>query len=111
MSFALTTKQFVDGSKTVTRRCGWWHLKVGDVVWAVEKGMGLKKDEKVKKLSIIKIISVRAEPLCSITQDDVIAEGFPTNTPADFIAFYANANRCETNALVNRIEFKKIEML
>lgn len=36
MSFALTTSQIRDRSKTVTRRFGWWFLVPGDQVWAVE---------------------------------------------------------------------------
>lgn len=47
ISFALTTPQFKSRSKDVTRRIGWWFLKPGDVVMGVEKGMGLKKGEKV----------------------------------------------------------------
>ena len=45
MSFALTTKQIEDETKDVTRRNGWWFLKPGDQIWAVEKCMGLKKGE------------------------------------------------------------------
>ena len=43
MSFAMTTEQIRARTKTVTRRFGWWFLKAGDQVWAVEKAMGLKK--------------------------------------------------------------------
>lgn len=43
MSFAMTTDQIREQSKTVTRRFGWWFLKSGDVVCGVEKAMGLKK--------------------------------------------------------------------
>lgn len=32
MSFAMTTPQFIDRSKTVTRRFGWWLLKNGDEI-------------------------------------------------------------------------------
>ena len=41
MSFFMTTKQFEDGSKDITRRFGWWNLKPGDRVKAVKKAMGL----------------------------------------------------------------------
>lgn len=46
MSFALTMKQINDRSKTITRRLGWWFLKVGDEVNAVNKVMGFKKGER-----------------------------------------------------------------
>lgn len=67
MSFSITTKQMYAGTKDVTRRLGWWNLKVGDVVMAVEKGMGLKKGEKVKRIYPIEIVSVSREPLQYIT--------------------------------------------
>jgi hypothetical protein len=47
ISFALTTAQFLDGSKDVTRRIGWKNLNAGDVLCAVKKGMGLKPGEKI----------------------------------------------------------------
>ncbi len=50
MSFMLTTQQMQDRTKDVTRRVGWWFLKPGDVIMAVEKGMGLKKGEKIKRM-------------------------------------------------------------
>lgn len=36
MSFALTTPQILNRSKTVTRRAGWSFLKPGDIVCAVQ---------------------------------------------------------------------------
>lgn len=91
MSFALTTPQFLDGSKDVTRRFGWAFLKPGDILCAVEKGMGLKKGEKVKRLGFIEVVSVRNEPLDEITQDDVRREGFPHWTPRDFTDFFCRS--------------------
>ena len=109
MSFALTTPQFLDGTKTVTRRNGWKFLTAGTLICAVEKGMGLKKGEKVKRLGVIRITSVRREPLNAITQEDCIAEGFPDLTPEQFITFYAKHNKCKPDTLVTRIEFEKLE--
>ncbi len=56
MSFSMTTAQFRARTKTVTRRLGWWNLKPGDVIMGVEKAMGLKKGEKVKRLGRIRIV-------------------------------------------------------
>lgn len=106
MSFAMTTEQFNDKSKTVTRRFGWWFLKPGDVICGVEKGMGLKPGEKVKRLGLIEIVSVRKEPLNRITQSDVIAEGFPDWSPEQFIDMLVTHYKVKPEALVNRIEFK-----
>lgn len=51
MSFMLTTAQIRDRSKTVTRRLGWWNLRVGDVVMACEKCQGLGKGGKIITLT------------------------------------------------------------
>ncbi len=108
MSFAMTTEQFKARTKTVTRRFGWWFLRPGDVVRGVEKAMGLKKGEKVVPLGMIRIVSVRAEPLCAITEDDVIKEGFPDLTPDAFVTMLVNHYGVAPDATVNRIEFEYI---
>lgn len=72
MSFSLTTKQFIDGSKTVTRRLGWKFLKPGDRVMACEKCQGLKKGEKVKRLGEIEIINVTRERLDCIAKPECV---------------------------------------
>ncbi len=108
MSFSLTTKQFIDGSKTVTRRLGWKFLKAGDRVMAVEKGMGLKKGEKVKRLGAFEVQGVRREPLHLIPPEEVSKEGFLDMTTAGFIKFFCDANSCYHDAVVTVIKFKKI---
>jgi hypothetical protein len=105
MSFMLTTQQVKDGTKTVTRRNGWAHLKPGEVFQGVEKCQGLKKGEKLVKLRLCRCVSNRREPLNAITAEDCSREGFPEMTPADFVAFYAAHNKCEPDAMVSRIEF------
>ena len=109
MSFAMTTAQVRARTKTVTRRFGWKFLKAGDRVWAVEKAMGLKKGEAVKKICLIEIISTRWEPLSAITVDDVAAEGFGHWTPFDFITFLCGHYGCDPDKPVNRIEFKYVD--
>jgi hypothetical protein len=108
MAFSITTKQMYSRSKTVTRRLGWRFLKPGDIVMAVEKGMGLKKGEHVKRIYPIKIISAQAESLAYISQEDVIREGFPEMTPEEFIDMFCKANRCNLLVPVNRIEFQEV---
>lgn len=109
MSFFITTPQFEDGSKDITRRCGWWDLKAGEKVQAVEKAQGIKKGDKMRKLGVIEIVSVRAERLDRIEQDDVRREGFPNMTPAEFVAMFCKAMNCKPTELVNRIEFKRVQ--
>jgi hypothetical protein len=106
MSFALTTRQYRERTKTVTRRDAWRFLKPGDRFMGVEKAMGLKRGEKIVKIEPAIVLSVREEPLKSITQEDVIREGFPDWTPQQFIDFLCKENGCTPEKMFNRIEFE-----
>ena len=106
MSFMLTTDQIMDRSKTVTRRLGWELLKPGDILNACEKCMGLKPGEKIKKLSQIRVVSVRREPLKLITMEDVLAEGFPGMYPDEFVLMFCGHMKCDKDTIVTRIEFE-----
>lgn len=110
MSFMLTTRQMYAETKTVTRRLGWWFLKPGDVVMAVEKGMGLKKDEKVVRIYPIEIISAYPEPLHFITAKEVVREGFPELSIREFMTMFMNSHKgCKPETMVNRIEFRRYQ--
>lgn len=118
MSFALTTKQILDGSKTVTRRVGWDFLQPGDVVQAIEKGQGLKKGEHVKKLAVIKVESVTGEWMSCFrerpdAQAECVREGFPEMSPQDFYAFFrgSHADLSADDLRVQRIEFSFVDAL
>lgn len=110
MSFALTTDQVRDKTKTVTRRFAWWFLKPGDELCAVEKAMGLKKGEKIKRLAKIVVVSTRLEELQEITQEDCILEGFPDYTPEQFVFMMQRhyGKKVTPESTVNRIEFEYI---
>jgi hypothetical protein len=108
MSFSLTTEQVRRRKKTVTRRNGWWFLKPGDIINAVEKGIGLKKGKKVKRIYQVRIVSTRAEPLYLITNDEVEREGFPNMCKWEFIKMYKKHNKCFSFDTVNRIRFEYI---
>jgi len=115
ISFALTTAQFRDGSKDVTRRLAWKDLKAGDILCAVEKGMGLKKGETVKKLGLIRVVSARREPLRKMLdatcygRNEVRREGFPAMTPEEFVEFFCRSHAgCTPDSDVTRIEFERI---
>lgn len=108
MSFSMTKAQFLDGSKTVTRRLGWRNLEPGEELVAVEKCMGLQKGERQKVLGRLRVIDVRREPLSHITEEDVVSEGFPNMTTGDFIGVFANAMKCWGSTIVTRIEFERI---
>ena len=110
MSFSLTTRQMRARSKTVTRRIGWWFLKPGDVVMAVEKGRGLKKGEKVKRIHAIRIISTWEERLfCCDNVAEIEAEGFPGTSPVRFVQDFCKQHRgCTARTVVNRIKFEHL---
>jgi hypothetical protein len=110
ISFALTTEQIKNRTKTITRRLGWWTLKPGTLLQPVEKCMGLKKDEKVKKIGgLIRVISTSREMLWEITTDDIRREGFPMMNKQDFCEFFLRCHKypfLDADIDVNRIEFE-----
>lgn len=109
MSFALTTPQFRTRTKTVTRRLGWRHAKVGDIFMGVEKAMGRKKGEPLVKLGMIRVTDVRREPLDAITKEDVVREGFPGMYPSEFTAMFCKHMGCGGSDEVTRIEFEYVD--
>jgi hypothetical protein len=109
ISFSMTTPQFLDGSKDVTRRNGWKQLKAGDELVAAKKCMGLKAGEKMETLGMIRVTDVRRERLDAITADDVRREGFPKMSSAEFIAFFCGGHSGVTpSSIITRIEFERI---
>ncbi len=111
MSFMLTTQQAYEQTKDVTRRLGWWFAKKGDVYQQVEKGQGLKKGEKVKRIHLIKVVSADPEPLYAMLANvgyglsECFREGFPEMSPDQFVWMFCKANKCTPDTEVNRIEF------
>lgn len=89
MSYRLTTAQIIARLKRVTRRVGWTYLRPGDRLCAIEKGQGLKKGERVRRLGILRVVDVRFEPLQRLLDDisyglrEITLEGFP---PAPAVA-------------------------
>ena len=116
MSFMLTIAQFKARSKLVTRRNGWWNIQPDELVQGAEKCQGLGPGGKMVKLGVIKIVSARRERLDRMLTDieygrrEVILEGFPDKTPAEFVDFYCASHRKITPAsLINRIEFGYVD--
>jgi len=109
MSFALTERQLLDGTKTVTRRLGWAFLAPGDKLLAVRKCMGLKKGEKQHALGTIRVKSVRRESLdWAVAPGEAAREGFPEMTGAQFVLFFCEHMKCGPLRLVTRIEFERV---
>lgn len=110
MSFMITTAQMYGRTKTVTRRTGWKNLKPGDKLWAVEKGQGLKKGEKIKRICMIEVTHVRFESLNSILQSDCTLEGFPSMDRLEFIDMFIKSHKEVSHfTQITRIEYKFIE--
>ena len=109
ISFFLTTPQVRAKTKTVTRRIGWLHAKVGETLNACVKCQGLKKGQKVERICQIRIITMSRTPLFTISQEEVIREGFPEMSPKEFILMFMKANKLRNSELfVTRIEFEYI---
>ncbi len=106
ISFALTTEQFLNRTKTVTRRLGWKNLKAGDIRMGCEKCMGLRPGEKLNRLGLIRAVKVWREPLCDITMDDVEREGFPGKDCKWFIEMFCREMGGRPYQRVTRIEFE-----
>ena len=132
MSFAMTTAQILNRTKTVTRRLGWANLKPGQRVQAVVKAMGLRKGERLKKLCVIEIVKNEPEELEEIVRDqcrclplgmstadrgcpvdcdrrEVAREGFHDLTAEQFVEMFCQHMKVTPQTAVNRIVFKYVE--
>lgn len=95
MSCSLTIDQVRAHTKTVTRRHvdTWKHLKAGDRLTLIEKGMGLKEGEKQVVLADVEIIDVRVEPLRFVcSRGELAAEGFPDIAAWAFIQWWCKSH-------------------
>ena len=113
ISFALTTEQIRNRTKTVTRRVGWKFLKVGDVLNACVKCMGLRAGEQIQRLGQIRVVDVRQEELSDmIAAEDsreAAAEGFPQLTNTGFVQMFCKHMNVKPSQIVTRIEFEYLE--
>ena len=110
ISFALTTEQFRNKTKTVTRRLGWKFLKKGDLLQGCVKCMGLKEGEKIERLGVIRVVSVRREKLRDIwkEEDATTKEGFPEMSCSVFVEMFMRAMKCTLNGKITRIEYEYV---
>ena len=109
MSFAMTIDQVKNKTKTVTRRQGWKKLKVGEILQPVERTMGLKKGESVKKIGgLIRVTKIDRQKLTLIDDADVAREGFPGMRPYAFVKMYCRAYKINPDEYCNRTEFEYV---
>lgn len=115
ISFALTTEQITNRTKTVTRRKGWKFLKAGDVLNACVKCMGLKPGEQIERLGKIRVVDARRESLDEMIRDpkygdqEASLEGFPEMTGAEFVAMFCEHMGGDVDQEVTRIEFEYVD--
>lgn len=115
ISFALTTKQFRNRTKTVTRRKGWKFLKAGDILNACVKCMGLRPGEKIERLGQIRVVDVRRERLDTMYSPhlegkiEAAREGFPSMTGPQFVQMFCKHMGGHCDQVVTRIEFEYLD--
>lgn len=119
MSFALTTAQIRDRSKTVTRRIGWRFLKPGDLVQPVVKTQGIRKGAHVEPIGgPIRITDVRRERIDRLETEprygteELVKEGYPLGivSPVRFSAWFQATHPSQPDGLITRIEFSYEEV-
>jgi len=91
------------------------NLHRGTILMAAEKCQGLKKGEKIAKITPIRVVSVRSERLRAMTdnpeygRDECRLEGFSGLTPEQFVAMFCRTHKgCTPDRAVNRIEFEYV---
>ena len=109
MSFSTTTDQIRNRTKTVTRRFGWWKIRKGTPLIAVEKYRGVRIADRVELAKII-VVSARLVILKNIWRHDLIREGFSYMNRHEFIRMFLKMNRgCHDWTAVMRIEFEYLD--
>ena len=110
-----TGPQLAAGAKTVTRRLGWWFLKGGEEIRAVERARGLRK-EAMRELRIFCVLTATKERLDRIVSDanygreECRLEGYPELSPEQFVEMF-----CDTHpgvsppTAINRIHFRFVK--
>lgn len=108
MAFFLTTTAIKNRTKTHTVRDGWKKLEPGEELSAVVKARNLRPGQKVERLATIRVTTVARRPLETITQEEVIREGFPDWTPARFVAWYSLKAKCQPSYVLTFIGFEYV---
>lgn len=92
MSAKLTAQQVWAQEKRVTRRDGWQMLSAGELLTLCEQVRGRRPEEPLQRITDVKVTSVWRERLDAITGVDVVAEGFPDMTTAQFVDFFCSSH-------------------
>lgn len=119
MSVSMTLDAVRAREKTVTRRHvdSWTHLKAGDRLTLIEKGMGLPKGAKQVVVCDVEIVDVRVEQLVAMRAEEHATwkEGLPHMTVPMFESFwlgshgYRQATDSPWDVDVRRIEWRYLD--
>lgn len=106
MSVSLTEDAVRERRKTVTRRLGWEHLKVGERLTLCRKVMGRRPGEPLVRICDVEVIEVRRERLDAVTLADVAREGFRGYDVDAFVEFFCREMSCTPETTLTRIEWR-----
>jgi hypothetical protein len=68
---------------------------------------GRRRGEPLERIAAVQVLSVRREPLGSITAAGVAAGGFPQMPPSEFVSFFCRTHRgCGPGAEITHIEWR-----
>ncbi|NUS44432.1 MAG: hypothetical protein HOQ24_12170 [Mycobacteriaceae bacterium] len=82
-------------------------VKPGDRITLCRKVQGRRRGEPLVRITNVEITSIRRERLDAISASDVVAEGFPTSSPEEFVRFFCASHRgCEPHTEVTRIQWR-----
>lgn len=113
ISFALTTDQIRNKTKTVTRRKKWLFVKSGEILNACVKCMGLKPGETIERICQIRVTDVRREKLSLMLNrkygdNEAKLEGFPAMYGDQFVYMFCDHMGGKPDQEVTRIEFEYV---
>lgn len=106
MSVRETEAQVRDRSKTETRRLGWRFLEPGARLTLCPKVRGRRPGEELERLVEVEVTAVEQQRLWEISQEDVIAEGFPDWTPEQFVEFFCETFKVQPYVVVTVIRWR-----
>jgi hypothetical protein len=119
MAFPDSASEVRERLQTVTRRPGWRFLKPNDLIQAIEfvsNETGTGGGSIARELAVLRVRSVRVEPLSRLVtdatyaEDELPREGRPCWSRDHFIATFLRRHRLSHVSVdVTRIEFEYVD--
>ena len=109
---AATEPAVIASTKTVTRRLGWNHTKVGDTLTLVRKMMkGTGSSFWLDPLAEVEVVSIHSEMLCMVLDGDMADEGYPSMTASDYVTAFCRRHRADPWSPVKVIRWRYLRVL